>query len=196
LHAVGPEVLAWLGWLVALPCSIATKAAGMDASAWAAWVQAVFSLAAIGVVIRQNYLEKKRRERDRDDRATVVAARLSIWLVEIGALIEIRLDQLDKEIAGIRRRYSTLSKYKLSVSGEIDSVMSDLHYLRKGSADVAQLDAFSKEYDMLIDKAVINETQDGVHGELARHLENMKKLHANAARLLGPLVSDAVDNER
>jgi hypothetical protein len=196
LHAVGPEVLARLGWLVALPCSIATKAAGMDASAWAAWVQAVFSLAAIGVVIRQNYLEKKRRERDRDDRATVVAARLSIWLVEIGALIEIRLDQLDKEIAGIRRRYSTLSKYKLSVSGEIASVMSDLHYLRKGSADVAQLDAFSKEYDMLIDKAVINETQDGVHGELAKRLENMKRLHANAIRLLGPLVSDAVDNER
>ena len=74
LHAVGSEVLAWLGWLLALPGSIATKAAAMNASEWAAWVQAVFSLVAIGVIIWQNFVEKRRRERDRDDRAMVVAA--------------------------------------------------------------------------------------------------------------------------
>ena len=34
-------------FVIGLPGVIATKAAGMDASAWAAWVQAVFSVLAI-----------------------------------------------------------------------------------------------------------------------------------------------------
>jgi hypothetical protein len=194
LHAVEPEVLAWLGWLVALPCRITTKAAGMDASAWAAWVQAVFSVIAISVVIAQNVLEKWRRERDRDDRAKVVVAGLSVWLAEIGSLVEIRMQDLQKIMSLPKVFWSYPAR--LDVSGGIESVMSDLHYLRKGSADVAQLHFFSKEFDNLIDKAHGDASSPKIQPDLLNRLKNMKQLHGNAMRLLEPIMQDAVKDER
>ena len=100
MDAVGSEVLAWLGWLLALPGSIAIKAAGMNASEWAAWVQAVGSILAIvagfGTVFYQNRHTDKMQESDRKSRAEVVALRLSVWLSEIGGRVDISLLRLQK----------------------------------------------------------------------------------------------------
>jgi hypothetical protein len=85
---------------------------------------------------------------------------------------------------------------KLDVSGEIESVMSDLHYLRKGSADVAQLHYRSKEFDNLIDKALRDPKKPPIQHALLDRLKIMKELHGNAMRLLDPIMRDAVKNER
>ena len=60
----------------------------LKAGDWAAWVQAVGSIAAVcagfGYVYVQTRWQDERRERDRADRAEVVAYRLSGWLGEVG----------------------------------------------------------------------------------------------------------------
>jgi membrane protein implicated in regulation of membrane protease activity len=87
LHAVGPEVLAWLDWLVALPRSIAATAAGMDV----AWVAVVVSIVAILAAFAIMYFQKgysdRTQEREQVRRAEVVAFRMSVWLAEVGASI-------------------------------------------------------------------------------------------------------------
>jgi hypothetical protein len=187
-------VLGLVFWLVTLPDGIATKAGKLSASEWAAWVQAIFSIIAICVVIGQNFLEKWRKERDRDDRAKVVVAGLSVWLGEIGSLVEIRLQDLQKIMIVPKEFWSYPAR--LDVSGGIESVMTDLHYLRKGSADVAQLHFFSKEFDKLIDKAHGDASSPRIQPDLLNRLKNMKQLHGNAMRLLEPVMQDAVKDER
>jgi hypothetical protein len=79
LHALGSAVLAWCG------CT-ANKAAAMEASAWAAWVQAVFSVVAIGAGFLTMYLQNRHadaiREAERKRGAEVVVFRVSGWLAE------------------------------------------------------------------------------------------------------------------
>jgi hypothetical protein len=81
MDAVGSEARAWLDRLLALPNNIATKVAGMDATAWAAWVQAVGSVLAIGAGFLTMYLQNRRADNalraERRSRAEVVALRLS-----------------------------------------------------------------------------------------------------------------------
>jgi hypothetical protein len=88
LHALGLAVLAWGGCM-------ANKAAGMDASAWAAWVQAGGSILAIlagfGTMYVQNRLASITRERERKRRAEVVAFRLGGWLTDTGVSLDLAL---------------------------------------------------------------------------------------------------------
>jgi hypothetical protein len=91
LHAVGGEALAWLDWLLTLPSSAWTKAAGMDP----AWVQAVGSIIAIGAGFLTMFLQNRHADKvqkaERSRRAEVVAYRLSGWITEIAARIQVTL---------------------------------------------------------------------------------------------------------
>jgi hypothetical protein len=210
MRVVSSEALAWLGWLLTLSSSIGTKAAGLNASEWAAWVQAVFSLVAIAVVIWQNWTEKRRRERERDDRAQVVAARLSVWLGEIGGRIDLSLMQLES-LRGTDRLLHPLERLglKLNVVGRIDDTMSDLHYLRAGSADIAQLAYFANFFDAFVDNqtaAIIARSAGSLgasqsdltefYSAVENQLKNMKQLHTNTERHISPLIDVAIEQER
>jgi hypothetical protein len=196
----GLVVLGSLGCLFFVLAGIATKA-DMNASAWAAWAafaawfQAFFSAAAISVVVGQNVLDQQRKERERDDRAKVVVARLSIWLGEVGSLVDLRTEDLRK-ITVMLPEHDWYYPAKLELSRGIDGVMSDLHYLRKGSADVAQLDAQAIEFDKLIEKAGRETIKPRIQPDLLARLQVMKQLHDNAVRLLGPVMDDAANEER
>jgi hypothetical protein len=171
---------------------------GMDATAWAAWAawfQALIAGAAIGVVGWQNVLAQRQRERDRDDRAKVVVARLSVWLGEVGSLVDIRTEDLRK-IMMMLAEHDWYYPAKLELSRGIDGVMSDLHYLRRGSADVAQLDAQAIEFDKLIEKAGREKIKPRIQPALLARLKAMKELHGNAVRLLAPVMQDAANEER
>jgi hypothetical protein len=171
---------------------------GMDATAWAAWAawfQALIAGAAIGVVGWQNVLAQRQRERDRDDRAKVVVARLSVWLGEVGSLVDIRTEDLRK-IMMMLAEHDWYYPAKLELSRGIDGVMSDLHYLRRGSADVAQLDAQAIEFDKLIEKAGRAKIKPRIQPALLARLKAMKELHGNAVRLLAPVMQDAANEER
>jgi hypothetical protein len=211
LHDVGPEVLAWLGWLVALPCSIATKAAGMDASAWAAWVQAIGSILAIaagfGTMFLQNRHSDRAQEAERARRAEVVAYRISVWLSEVIATIEHTLGKCRDSRANLQSGPPSVVTYltrelRLVTATNIDGVLPDLHYLLAGSGDIAQLDAFTRIY-----KAWLDRTDEGpkmgTQSELKeicdyaeRQLGMMSTLHAKAERHIGPLVQKAIDGGR
>jgi hypothetical protein len=43
---------------------------------------------------------------------------------------------------------------KLDATASIESAMSDLHYLKVGSRDVAQLDFFIRDFDAYLNKAL------------------------------------------
>ena len=77
------------------------QAKNMDASAWAAWVQAIGSILAIGAgfgtVIYQNRRADHQLEVERKSRAEVVALRLSVWLGEIGGRVDKSLRRLREE---------------------------------------------------------------------------------------------------
>jgi hypothetical protein len=62
-------------------------------------------------------------------------------------LIDVKLGSYQemRERKSLPSRDTDPDKFKLGASVGIESVMPDLHYLRKGSADVAQLYAFTKE---------------------------------------------------
>jgi hypothetical protein len=190
----------------------------LKAGDWAAWVQAIMSVAAIcaGFVTvywqmrkadQQRERENQQRERDRDDRAKVVAVRLSVWLEEIDALITDKLERF-KELASEKIEIKWVSPeqrdtIKMNVSRTIEDVMSDLHYLRKGSSDVAQLHSFIKEFDTYIDKIFKGAVKDQpvslnpiVRNEIERRLMNLKQLCADASRHLDPIIQDAVRHER
>lgn len=216
MHAVGGEALAWLGWLLALPISIATKAAGMDASAWAAWVQAVFSVIAIGVgfgsVVYQNRRTDQSEEAERERRAEVVAYRLSGWIVEIGGRIDLALQtchaQLSKASQGPPRLVSDLiAELRLGMELGIEGVLPELHYLSSGSGDIAQLDYFTRFFDGWLDRTAITKPGQGpqmmagpslreFYEYAERQLTMMKTLHTDAARHIAALVEQAIKKGR
>ena len=189
----------------------------MDSAASAAWVQAIFSVVAIvagfGTVIYQNRHSDKMQESDRDSRAEVVALRLSVWLGEIGGRIDMSLLQLEKLLnaEGVVQPLTGIGPgLKLNMVGRIDDIMSDLHYLRAGSGDIAQLAYFANFFDAFIDnqitatmaaakpqglggsKSALEESFSAVENQL----KNMKQLHTNAVRRLSPLIDGAIQNER
>jgi len=87
----------------------------------------------------------------------VVAVRLSVWLAEVDLLITVKLEQYKGMVSGsIPKEFWSPLPLKLNVSGGIEAVMSELHYLRKGASDVAQLEYFAREFDTYIDKAAGN----------------------------------------
>jgi hypothetical protein len=134
------------------------------------------------------------RKRDRDDRAKVVAVRLSVWLREVNALITAKLDDSNKITSGLTSGTRVYSRQelsdllKLNVPGTIEDVMSDLHYLRTGSSDVAQLDYFIKEFDSYIDKAAGVIERVRLYPELEKRLMNLKQLCTNASRHIDPSI--------
>jgi hypothetical protein len=67
----------------------------------------------------------------------VVAVRLSVWLAEVDLLITVKLEQYKGMVSGsIPKEFWSPLPLKLNVSGGIEAVMSELHYLRKGASDV------------------------------------------------------------
>jgi hypothetical protein len=213
LHAVGPEVLAWLSWLVSLPCSIATKAAGMDASAWAAWVQAGGSILAIGAGFATLYLQNRHSDRaqeaERARRAEVVAYRISVWLSEVGTSVGHTLEKClhTRDFLSGGGHPPVLVAYiardlRIHSATNIDNVLPDLHYLLGGSGDIAQLDHLIRIYEAWLDR-LVETPQKGTASELSdlcdhsqRQLIMMRMLHANAERHINPLVQKAIDGGR
>jgi hypothetical protein len=132
----------------------------------------------------------------------VVAVRLSVWLAEVASLITTKLEKCEELTLGGKvwnpalREVDLSNLLKLNVSRRIEAIMSDLHYLRNGSADVAQLDSFIEEYDAYIDKALYRSQAEIFYTELDRRLMNLKQVCANAWRHLDPLIQDAVTQER
>ena len=79
--------------------------------------------------------------------------------------------------------------------------MSDLHYLRLGAGDIAQLDFHLRFFDAYLDMA--NARGLLPVGELAifyssveSQLANMRALHGSAERHLAPIIDAAVAKER
>ena len=180
-------------------------------------MQAIFSVVAIvagfGTVIYQNRHSDEMQESDRASRAEVVALRLSVWLGEIGGRIDMSFLRL-QNLLNTERTLQPLARIgpelKLNMVGRIDDVMSDLHYLRAGSGDVAQLAYFANFFDAFVDnqtaiviesvkppslgasKSVLEEFYSAVENQL----KNMKQLHTNATRHLSPLIDSAIQKER
>lgn len=215
VDAFGADTIAWLEWLAGLPGGMAAKAENMEASAWAAWVQAIGSILAIvagfGTVVYQNRHSDKAQESDRKSRAEIVALRLSVWLGEIGGRIDNSLLRLQKSLNTERMLPNVVligPELKLNVVGRIDDVMSDLHYLRAGSGDIALLAYFANFFDAFINNQITATMQrlgDGksdyselkeFYSSVANQLNNMKNLHTNATRHLSPLIDTAIQKER
>jgi hypothetical protein len=185
-----------------------------DPTGWAA-IQAVGSILAIcagfGTAYWQNStaieLRKQDRaliDRDRTDRAEVVAFRLSGWLSEVGSRVLLRLEAYNS----VRHHNPTMppphqivAQWKLDVAVGIDSVMSDLHYLEKGAGDVAQLDFHVRYFEAYLDMAgshIFHEAskQDEIYKSIGDQLTRMRALHAAAERHLAPIVDAAAAKER
>lgn len=131
-----------------------------DATGWAA-IQAVGSIAAIfagfAFVLLQNGLESCHAKRERADRATVVAYRVSGWLAEVGTRVKLKQDRyylIRKHNPKLPHPGEIGRELKFNMVVGIDELMSDLHYLKKGAGDVAQLDYFIKSYDDLLDQDI------------------------------------------
>ena len=106
-------------------------------------------------------LERQRdalRELDRTDRAEVIAFRLSGWLSEVGALIQTKSEEFDtlRKHNPVMPQFTQdiVNKLKLDAAVSIESAMSDLHYLKVGSGDVAQLDFFTRYFDAYLNRAL------------------------------------------
>jgi hypothetical protein len=138
----------------------------LKAGDWAAWMQAVGSIAAIcagfGTVYWQNRKAEELREqdrvlgeRDRADRAEVVAFRLSGWLSEVGSRIQLSSEYYDdiRKHFPMPEPFRIISQVKLDMVVGIEGVMSDLHYLKAGSGDIAQLDFHARFFDAFLDQA-------------------------------------------
>jgi hypothetical protein len=184
----------------------------MTTADWAAWVQAIGSIAAIGAgfatVYVQNRTADKLRERDRTERAEVVAFRLSGWLGEMGARIQLtseRFEDLAKH-PPMRQPYEIeiAARLKLDVRVGIESVMSDLHYLKNGSGDVAQLDYFTIDFNDILDQAEKSSVEkpyseaklEQFYSLIGDKLRNIQKLCAEAVRHLTPVIDAAVEKGR
>ena len=185
----------------------------MTTADWAAWVQAIGSIAAIGAgfatVYFQNRTADKLRERDRTDRAEVVAFRLSGWLGEMGARIQLtseRFENLAKH-PPMRQPYEIelAARLKLDMRVGIKSVMSDLHYLKNGSGDVVQLDYFAIDFDDILDQAEKKSSAEKPYSEeklaqfysiIGDKFRNIEKIYAEAVRHLTPVINAAVEKGR
>jgi len=188
----------------------------LRASDWAAWVQAVGSIAAIcagfWTAYRQNKRasklrqdDRKEAERDRASRAEVVAARLSGWLGEASSRITIKWEAYNRTSLEefISEPQSLVQQWKLNVSTEIDGVMPDLHYLKNGSGDVAQLDFQIRYFEAFLEqlskpsRSKLEQAElNAIHKNVGDQLWRMLALLSNAERHLGPLLDDAVAKER
>ena len=188
----------------------------LKAGDWAAWVQAIGSIAAIcagfGTAIWQNKkasrlreLDRSEQERERASRAEVVALRLYGWLSEVGTRIRLRLDTYNnlRWEGGLPQPQSLVEQWKLDVVTGIEGVFNDLHYLQRGSGDVAQLDYHIRYFDAFLDQ--LNKPFTNARGQhelvqiyknVGDQLRRMQELHADAERHLDPIVRAAVAKER
>ena len=173
----------------------------MDTGQWAAWVQAGGSIAAIcagfGYVYVQRRWQDERRERDRADRAEVVAYRLSGWLSEVGSRVRERSqfyqnfkytrDHTDENHPLDIRAPLKLHARKLDEDCGIENVMSDLHYLERGSGDgsgsgdIAKLDFQARSFDAYLDSKT-DEAKLLVDDSIEDRLRTLRELHASAER--------------
>ena len=171
----------------------------MDTGQWAAWVQAGGSIAAIcagfGYVYVQTRWQDERRERDRADRAEVVAYRLSGWLSEVGSRVRERSqfyqnfkytrDHTDENHPLDIRAPLKLHARKLDEDCGIENVMSDLHYLERGSGDgsgsgdIAKLDFQARSFDAYLDSKE-DEAELLVDESIEGRLRTLRELHASA----------------
>jgi hypothetical protein len=183
----------------------------------AAWVQALGSIAAIATGFRavyvQNNLANNQREKDRADRAEVVAFRLSGWLGEVGARLKLVSDWYDNYRKHNRKMLQTLEditdRLKFNLNGRIDNVMPDLHYLKAGTGDIVQLDYFLGFFDNYLHESNASSFAKMSHGqslseaelaefydEVETYLKNLRQLYSNAERHLEPLIQGAVRKKR
>jgi hypothetical protein len=188
----------------------------MTAEGWAAWVQAIGSIVAIGSGFATVYVQNRRsdtlRERDRAERAEVVAFRLSGWLREVGSQIQ-KKSEVYKQLVwdGLPQPNQIVAQWKLNIASGIESVMSDLHYLERGAGDVVKLDFHVKDFDTHLDglnteslrRASLgtpipyNATDlDRIYKSVGDRLKDMRQLHANAERHLNPILAAAIKRER
>ena len=165
-------------------------------------------LRGLGVFLLQNWLERSRAERDRADRAKIVGYRVSGWLAEVGTRVKLKQDRYDL----IRKHNPQMPhpgyvgrQLKFNMVVVIDDVMSDLHYLKKGAGDIAQLDYFIKSHDALLDQAILISDQsisslplveDDIYTGVENHLRIIKQLFEAAQRLLTPILAAANEEER
>lgn len=183
----------------------------LKAGEWAAWVQAIGSILAIaagfGTVIFQNRHADRVQEAERARRTEVVAYRISVWLGEVGVIIEETLKKCRDSRANIPSGPPEVVTYlarelKISTATNIDSVLPDLHYLLAGSGDIAQLDHFMRTYAAWLDrlsegpKTGVTTELRGIYDYSERQLRTMSSLHANAERYIRPLVQGAIDGDR
>jgi hypothetical protein len=219
----------WVGWAVTpivttiaiviavvSGTTIAMLRPDMKGSDWAAWVQAVGSIAAIcagfGYVYVQRRWQDKENRRDRDERAEIVAFRLSGWLSEVGSCITVKSDVYASLVRDgkLPQPHQIVQRWKLEVTSGIEDVMPDLHYLRAGSGDVAQLAFLTKNFDTFLEQAHLkslarvttgNPTPYGepqleeIYNNVGQRLELMQQLHDDADRHVAPIVSRAVARE-
>lgn len=185
-----------------------------DATGWAA-IQAIGSIVAVGAGFLAAYLQNRTAlklrkqdvaliERDRADRAEVVAFRLSGWLSEVGSRILLKLEDYD----GVRRTHprkpsleQMAARWKLDIAVGIQLVMSDLHYLEKGAGDVAQLDFQVRYFDAYLDRAgsrifLDADQENEIYKNIGYQPAHMRELRADAERHLTPIIAAAVAKER
>jgi hypothetical protein len=150
-------------------------------------------LAGFGFVFLQNRLANRQRMRDRADRAEVVAYRLSGWVGEVGSRVGERCqfyqkfkntrDHSDENHPLQIRAPLKLGVRKLDEDCGIESVMSDLHYLKSGSRDIAQLDFRARLFDDYLDSKT-DEAELLVDDSIEGRLRTLRELHASAERHL------------
>jgi hypothetical protein len=95
-------------------------------------------------------------------------------------------------------------QWKIDMSVGIEGAMSDLHYLKNGAGDVAQLDYCIKyfaahldgEHTKSIEKTYKAEELDRIYKNIGEQLNNMRKLHANAERHVSSIIEAAIQKER
>jgi hypothetical protein len=126
----------------------------LKAGEWAAWVQAIGSIltiaAGFGTIIFQNRHADRVQEAERARRAEVVAYRLSGWCTEAHYKIEIALRSCKDARAAFGPNIvpgTLIPALKLDMAANIHDVLPDLHYLRAGSADIAELDHLIRTYE-------------------------------------------------
>ena len=81
--------------------------------------------------------------------------------------------------------------------------MPDLHYLKNGSGDVAQLDFQIRYFEAFLEqlskpsRSKLEQAElNAIHKNVGDQLWRMLALLSNAERHLGPLLDDAVAKER
>jgi len=186
----------------------------MTAEAWAAWVQAVGSILAIGAGFLTMYLQNRHADRvqkaERSRQAEVVAYRLSGWLSEAGVRISRAFGACQaaqaKAASGPPRNIADLiPELRLNMVTNIEAVLPDLHHLESCSGDVAQLNHFMHTYEAWLSRLFAEATRPGEEPHMVAgpgrrefysraevQLNAMSTLHANAERHLSAVVKVAI----